>query len=371
MEDLQNRCRLVLAFAAPEVDGDRAFCGKSGDAPRVRKRLSGRECVPIGGRKAAGEARQRVFGLRLGGCFPQRVVPGPHDVADCGLQFGRADIRRFSAGTADDEVDARETAFRESGVEGGEPALEGRPQIVADLLADARIVTVARHEDDHRDEAIELVDAEQRAHARPLAKRQDRVGVLLQNRHRHLEQLVARIGFQHADERLAGMVGRIEARAGENGARLRAQERDLQDRMRVGGGGEEADDAQFANQLPGRIELLDPDIVEIDAPVHERFRVGLGDDQRIGPLEEGADFRRRAGAFGIPPEHEDIGIAQDAQSRRGGTCQRRAVPMPGIVERAHAQEGEIVVAQPLKERGCLRDYVRLERDHAASKAPDR
>ena len=97
---------------------------------------------------------------------------------------------------------------------------------------------------------------------------------------------------------------------------LRAQIGDLHHRARVGGRGEQADDAQFAGQLAFLVEGLDADIVEIGAAVHDRLGVGLGDDQRIRAVEEGADFRRGRHRFGAAAQHADIGIGKDAEARR-------------------------------------------------------
>ena len=105
---------------------------------------------------------------------------------------------------------ARQPALRESRVVGRQPSVEGGLQEIADLLADDAVVAVARHEDEHRDEAVELVDAHQRPDARPLAQRQDRLGMLAQGRNGDLEEFVARIGFQYVDQRLAGMVAGLK-----------------------------------------------------------------------------------------------------------------------------------------------------------------
>ena len=160
----------------------------------------------------------------------------------------RIDLRRLAAGASDDEMDARQPAFREGRIVGGEPPFEGRLQIGPDLLADDAVVAVARHEGDDRDEAVELVDAVEHPDARPFDQAQDRRGVLAQRRHGNLEQLVARIALEHVDQRLAGMVGRVEARLLDDRLCLRAQIGDLHHRARVGGRGEQADDPQFAGE---------------------------------------------------------------------------------------------------------------------------
>ena len=75
-----------------------------------------------------------------------------------------------------------------------------------------QILAGALHEDQPRDETVELVDAHQCAHPGLFDKAKDRLGVLAQRRQCDLEQLVARIGSKHIAQHLAGMVGRVEAR---------------------------------------------------------------------------------------------------------------------------------------------------------------
>ena len=236
-----------------------------------------------------------------------------------------------------------------AGIVGGKPAFEDGLEIGADLLAHDGIVAVARHEDDDGDEAVELVDAVERPDARPLDEAEDRLGMLAQGRHGDLEQLVARIAFEHVDQRLAGMVVGIEAGFLDDGLGLRAQIGDLHHRARVGGRGEQADDPEFAGQLAFLVEGLDADIVEIGAAVHDRLGVRLGHDQRIRAVEEGADLGRGGLALGAA-QHPHIGIGEDAEAGTRGAGQRAALLAAGIAELAHAEEGEIVVAQPFRGR---------------------
>ena len=206
-----------------------------------------------------------------------------------------------------------------AGIVGRQTAFEDGLEIGADLLAHDAVVAVARHEDEDRDEAVELVGAHQRPHPRPLDQAENGCGVLPQGRHRHLEQFVARIAFQHVDQRLAGMVVPVEAGLGDDGLGLRPQIRDLHHRARVGGRGEQADDAQFAGQRALGGVGLDADVIEIDAAVHQRLGVGLGDDQRLRPMQEGADFGRRRHRLGAAPEHQHI---RDRRGCRGRACRR-------------------------------------------------
>ena len=61
---------------------------------------------------------------------------------------------------------------------------------------------------------------------------------------------------------------------------------------RIGRRREQPDDAVLSNKIARRVKTLDPDIVEIDAPVHARMNVGLGNDEKPRFLEECHDLRR-------------------------------------------------------------------------------
>ena len=246
--DLQRRLMRLLLGMAIIVDGDRIAGADLGDAPGIGQRHRRAERIAVAFRQPRGDGLQRLVAATGVRRFGKRIVPGAHDVADRRLDRRLLDLRRLAAGAADDEMHARQPAFGEGRVVGRQPALEDGLEIGADLLAHDAVVAVARHEDEDRDEAVELVGAHQRPHPRPLDQAENGGGVLPQDRHRHLEQFVARIALQHVDQRLAGMVVPVETGLGDDGFGLRPQIRDLHHRARVGGRGEQADHAQFAGK---------------------------------------------------------------------------------------------------------------------------
>ena len=206
--DLQRRPFGRLAGVAVIVDGDRLLRTNRRDAAGIEQRLGRGERAAIAFGKPPRDGEQRGVGAGSDRRLAQRILPGADDVADRFLDRRLLDLGRPAAGTADDEMDARQAAFGKGRIIGGEAAFEDGLEIGADLLADNRIVAVARHEDDDGDETVELVDAVERPDPGTLDEAEDRLGMLAQRRHRDLEQLVARIAFEHVDQRLAGMVVR-------------------------------------------------------------------------------------------------------------------------------------------------------------------
>src|SRR5262245_38448154 len=97
------------------------------------------------------------------------------------------------------------------------------------------------------------------------------------------------------------MAGRIVSGASFDRGDLPAQIRNAVRRSGVGGRREKPNDAMLADKIPGRVEPLDADIVEVDAPMHTRMHVGLGYDQQSWLLQKSYDFRRRFEELGTPP----------------------------------------------------------------------
>src|SRR6185312_9264624 len=128
----------------------------------------------------------------------------------------------------------------------GHAADEDGREVVADPGADVAVVAFARYVDEHRDEAVEAIAPRQHAHTRPFVELQYGDGVLVERLFADLEQLVARIVLEHVRQRLARMAAGIEAGARLDRRELAAEIRDAVRRARIGGRGEQADDALLA-----------------------------------------------------------------------------------------------------------------------------
>jgi hypothetical protein len=163
--------------------------------------------------------------------------------------------------------------------------------------------------------------------------------------------------FQHVRQRLAEVAAGIETGALLDAGDLAPQIRNAVRRARVGGGGEQPDNAEFADQVSRRVESLDADIVEIDAPVHLRMDIGLGDDQRARFLQERHDLRRDLKQVLAAAQHAQVGRAHDAERR----FQIGLQAMAGQNIIADAEEGEIVGQQPLQELNRLGDLIDRQR----------
>ena len=252
---------------------------------------------------------------------------------------------------------AHQWAFREKRIIGRDAADKGVGEILADLHANVAVVTLARHEHHHRHETIEAVVARQHAHARAFVELQNRQRKARQRLLVDLEQLVARILLQHVGQSLAGMTVGIETGARFDAGYLAAQIGNAVGGARIGRRREQTDDAEFADQLARRIEPLDTDIVEIDAAMHARMNIRLGDDQRARLLQKRHDFRRYFEQFAATSQHAEVARPHDA--KRGVEIGLDLLALDIVV--AQAEESEIVGQQPLQELDRLGDLVDRQR----------
>ncbi len=200
---------------------------------------------------------------------------------------------------------------------------------------------------------VEMVDARQNAHARPVGKIVDLLGEVREQRRIDLEKIVTRIGFQRVVQHAAGMAHRIEAEMVFHLLDLGSQQRDFRCRRRIGRRGEKADDAQFTGDVAVLVEALDADIVHIGAAVDDRFHVRLGDDQEVRAVEKGKDFRRCRHGVLAGAQDEHVRIGKNAETGALVTLDLRLGALAGIDIFAHAEEGEVFVAQPGQESDCL------------------
>ena len=326
-----------------------------------------RERIAIARGEAGGVALEHAMAVRLAvpghqGCR-EAVVPGADRVADLRFQRMRIDMRPGAFIAPDDEMHARQRRIVQRRRRGRHPPVERLGENGVDALARARVVTVARHEDERGDEPVEPVEAQEHAHLGPLAQLQDAQRRREQFVFAHLEKFVARIGVENMRQRLAVMAVRREARALQHMLYLRAQQRDFIRSAAVGAGGEESDEAMLAGEF-AVLEHLHADIIHVDAAMHDAALVRFGDDERHRLGEEGADFRRQNVAAFAALHHARAGVRQNAKAAMRDRVEMAAVGFAvGIV--ARAQEGEMIVAQPFEESdaflqfggrdvGCLR-----------------
>ncbi len=245
----------------------------------------------------------------------------------------------------------RQRAFGEVRVGGRQAPLVDLGEVGADPGPHGRIVAVLRHVDEERDEAPEAVGPRQHADARPVGEVDDGQREAVQPLDVDLEQVVARIGLQHVQQRAPGMARRVEAGARCDLGDLAAQIGHLAGRGAVGGGGEQAENAHLAREGAALREQLDRDVVEMDRAVDARAHARLSDDQRLRRVEEGSDLGRHAAQDPAQALPGALGVAQEPQGRVAEIGWRSSLDSV----RLHSKQGEMPVAQPFEQGQSLGD----------------
>jgi hypothetical protein len=144
------------------------------------------------------------------------------------------------------------------------------------------------------------------------------------------------------------VAGRGVARRRQYLRHLEPQEWNLAWGAHVGLRGEEADHAQLALERAITVVGLDADIIHVCAPVHPAHDIGLGDDQRRRGEVEAADLGRHGDELAAAPQHLDRGVAQHAKPAALTGQKIAAFRVAGEFEFAHAEEGEVVLGEPIE-----------------------
>ena len=352
---LETGLRGQVGIASPEIGGAGIGIAQAlqdrdighGDGGREVFAVADREGLGVAaGQSAPGPARPR---LRQG--LAQAVRPGAHDAGHPGLQGDGIALGRVLAREADDVVGPRQWAFGEIRVGRRQAPLVGLGEVGSDPRPHGRIVAVLGHVDEERDEAPEAVGPRQHADARPVGEVDDGEREAVQPLDVDLEQVVARIGLEHVQQRAPGMARRVEAGALRDLGDLAAQIRHLAGRGAVGGGGEQAEDAHLAGQRAVLREQLNGDVVEMDRAVDARAYAGLGDDERLRRVEEGGDLGRHVAQRLAQAQPGALRVAQEPQGR---TAEIGRVSGPDALS-LHPEQGEMPVAQPFEQGQSLGD----------------
>ncbi len=327
----------------------------------VGQGLGGVVLVAIAGREGAlpagqglGDAARRAA-VADGGL--EAVFPGAGGLGDGGFQRFQVRIAVLARRHAQHVVHPGERGVGEAGIVGADPPLIGVGQDLAGPLAHAAVIALARHEHQHRDEAVERVLASEQSHARPVVEVQHPQGHRQQLVLGDLEQLVARPSLQDVAQALAAVAFGILAGFAEHVLDLAADHRHLVGGRLVGLGGEQAHEADLARGLAVGAVPAHPDIVHIAATVDLGAQVRLGHHQGRAQQQVVADLGRQDRRLAASAQHRQGLVAQHAQAALG-LVQRllggvTAVWRAGIFVDPGPEEHEVVAFQPVEEGQAL------------------
>ncbi len=264
---------------------------------------------PAGGGPSLGLAEARLQG------GAQAIAPRGRRLGQPLLQLGEVGRRRV-VGLELQGVE-RLRQRRIAADRGGDRRHLAMPGLLEDrreALAQGRIEALARREHQAGGEAADRVAAAEQRHMAPLLELQDAERMVVERVLLDLEQLVARIGFEDRQQRLAVVAVDVEAGAAQDAVDPPAQQRHVLHHGVVGARGEQAGEAPLAGDPPVGVVGLHDDAVHRADAMDQRRPVGLDDQDVVGPARETG--HRLAAA---QPRFEQ------SRPRRGAGCRARSL----------------------------------------------
>ena len=286
--------------------------------------------------------------------------PGAGRVLQLLLELGDVDVRNLvRLGQAQAQEEASEGRRRVLDLEVDRRQVHGLAEDILDADANARVVPVTGQEHDGGDEAPELVGAEEQPGAASFLEPDDpgeglREGVLI-----GLEHLEARIVLDHARERLVRVRSRLEAQPVPDHPGPLTHQGGLRGREGVGLEGEQPQDHVFADDAPIRVEVANPDVIQVFVAVDRRpgIRFGHVDDLGIARI-----VLRETREVLDPVVDRFLGvvvlIGEDAETRARPVGDGQAVGSVLEIAFLVPEEQEIVPGDPVQE---LLDHLRVFR----------
>ena len=329
----------------------------------IRHRIARTVALAVGKREGRAPAIEQADAAGLTNAVDQRVSqfidPAPRRCGELVLHILVVDLGHLPRGGSHGEVDARKAAVAELHIEVGLGSRKRRHQDALEL--DAQIGRISLAQDIHqaRDEAVERVAPDKQAQPLAFSQGQDAQGGVVQGVVGHLEQVIARVSFENVMQRLGQMAARRQAGAVSDGLGLAAQQRDVGHAGAVGRRCEKADETVLADDLARGVVAFHTDVVGIAGPVHGGSGVGLGHhhQRRRGPCERSRLGRQRLETV---RQARRIVFTQQPQAGAGHGSQRVLPVVDDQIVLAVAQQGQVVVGQPLHERT---GFVALLRRH--------
>ena len=159
-----------------------------------------------------------------------------------------------------------------------------------------------------------------------------------------------------------------EAAAVEHVLHLAPDERDVPRARAVRGVRVQAEEALLTAGDARLVELLHADVVEPRRPVHRRPRVRLRQVEQVRLPDAPTSLRRKLGER--PRRRLSLRVAQDSEPRLGDRAQDVVAVVSDELVLAVAEEREVIVLEPVEERGGLGDVVAVERRRTPAEARD-
>ena len=167
-----------------------------------------------------------------------------------------------------DVMDARQQIIANQRVMGRQAAIMRLGQHIAELPAQVRVELLPRNIDNGRDKPFEPIPAQQDTDPGTFLKRQDFPRIDQKILNGYLKQLIPGVAFQDMGEGFFVVTVFGKPRHFQRLADLAPEIGDITGNTVIGGRGEQAGKAAFADHLPLLVEFLHTDIIQMHRPVH-------------------------------------------------------------------------------------------------------
>ncbi len=317
---------------------------------QVDHRRVGGETLAVARREAGGEVGQDVGALGFAEVLhdQRRIVVAPRAAGlhHFALQLLRVDVDAVFRVDPQNQLHAGQHRLGEERPELAVAGLQALHQYLLDLLPHFGGVDFPRHVGQAVAEAAVRVLAQEHADLVALLDLHDRHDRGEQLVDRRLEQVVARQHLQHLGQLLAQVSLGIEARAALHFRDLAADVRYGMHAFAVHRRGVQAHEAVLLDDLAVSVQLADRDVVRVGRAVHAAGQRGLGErqQQRLVEVSHGVVFDAQ-----LVGRQAHTQAARQAEERLFVVDHLAAIGGAGNGEFLIAEEGEVVVQQPLEE----------------------
>lgn len=192
----------------------------------------------------------------------------------------------------DEEMKESKEVMKKEGVEIKNVEEIEVEKIMKDILKKGRIVKVKRDIEKKSGKKKEKVKKRNGEKKREIEKRKDKLGIGGEDLSIDMEKIVKRILLKKVDEWIERVIIEVEEKMNDERIGIGEDERNEWKRDSIGKRGEEEKKEKLKNGLENEKENIKEDIIEIGKEMKRRKRIWIGEDKRLGDIEELSDLER-------------------------------------------------------------------------------
>src|SRR5215467_1850896 len=246
-------------------------------------------------------------------CFLDPIRPAAAGLGELSFERRHVDRRYLASRGPDDEMDPGQRRFVDLGIKGRDPTGESFLEDRRNAAAQLAVIALARHIDQRRDKALQWIAPDEYGYPLPLLQIENTGNGIEQLVLVGLEQLVAWIGVEDVQERLAVVTGGRQPGAFDDVTDFEPQQRYRSRIAAVGERGKQSDNNVNTDDFAAWREPADADRVHVRSAVNGCTTVRFGDDDKLAPADKILHVAGQGGKVAQAPKHGMSFVAQDSQ----------------------------------------------------------